>query len=91
MNRNIFDLTGKVAVITGGASGLGKRMAQTLAAAGAAIAVADINESGAQEVAEALTKNGRAAIPIRMNVSDPNSVKQAVGQVMSEYKELTLA
>ena len=90
MKENAFDLTGKVAVVTGAASGLGERIAQTLAAAGAAVLVADINESGAEEVAEKINDSGASAFALRMDVADLDSVKRAVQQILSTHSRIDI-
>ena len=90
MKPDVFDLTGKTAIITGGASGLGKRMAETLAAAGASVAIADINEPGAQQIANEITAKGGNALPVEMDVSDPESVMGSVAQVLSAYGTLDI-
>ncbi len=57
-------VSGKVIIVTGAASGMGKAMAELFAAEGAHVVVSDIHYAGAQEVAEAITKNGGTAIAI---------------------------
>ena len=56
-----FDLTGRVAIVTGGVGLLGAEFCKTLAEAGAAVAVVDVNGSAAQAVADTLTKSGYKA------------------------------
>lgn len=90
MKPDIFDLTGKTAIITGAASGLGKRMAETLAVAGASVAVADINEPGARQTANEITAKGGSALPVGIDVSDTESVTRSVETVMSSYGALDI-
>src|SRR5882724_5444628 len=66
-----ISLPGKVALVTGGASGIGRAISQILAESGARVAVADINPDAAKEVAEML---GSGAIAIGMDVADEASV-----------------
>jgi NAD(P)-dependent dehydrogenase (short-subunit alcohol dehydrogenase family) len=77
-------LQDRVAIVTGSAQGIGKAIADKLAAEGAAVVVADINESGASAVAASLPK----AIGIRADVSDPASVEAMVATAVSTYGKL---
>ena len=64
---------GKVAVVTGAARGIGETYARRLAAEGAAVVVADIDEDGAAGVAASIVGDGGTAIGVRVDVSDPES------------------
>ena len=69
-----FDLTGKVAVVTGGGGVLCSGFSKTLAAAGAKVAVCDLREEAARAVADEITAAGGCAIGVAMNVLDKNSI-----------------
>ena len=74
-------LGGKVAVVTGGGSGIGRAIATRLAADGAAVAVLDRNRSSAEEVAAAVTADGGTAIGVEVDVTDRGGVEAAVAHV----------
>jgi len=69
-----FDLTGKVAVVTGGGGVLCSGFSKTLAAAGAKVAVCDLREEAAKAVADEIVAAGGCAIGVVMNVLDKNSI-----------------
>ena len=73
-----FDLSGQVAIVTGGAGLLGVQFAQTLAAAGAAVLVADIDAEAAGSTASELTNQGLRALASRVDVTRPDSVAEMV-------------
>ena len=64
------ELAGRVAVVTGGGRGIGRRYCEALAAGGAALVVADIDADGAEETAALITKNGGEALARSVDVSD---------------------
>jgi 3-oxoacyl-[acyl-carrier protein] reductase len=70
-------LSGKSAIVTGGASGMGKGVALCFAEEGANVAVLDRNEAGAKEVAEAAAKHGVKAVGLACDVGDEASVKSS--------------
>ncbi|MDE7180269.1 MAG: glucose 1-dehydrogenase [Muribaculaceae bacterium] len=67
-NDNLFDLTGKVAVVTGGGDGIGRGACEILAAAGAAVVVSDISLEKAQTVADGITAAGGKSAAVACNV-----------------------
>jgi NAD(P)-dependent dehydrogenase (short-subunit alcohol dehydrogenase family) len=69
----LFDLTDKVAVITGGAGGIGVVYAEALAEAGASVVLADVNLEAAQAAAEALVAKGHRAIGVAVDVRSQES------------------
>ena len=85
-----FDLTGQVAVVTGGVGLLGKEFCRTLAEAGAAVAVVDLSADAAQNVAEALTGEGHRAAGFGVNVTDAAAVKDLVRSVLAAFGRLDI-
>jgi 2-hydroxycyclohexanecarboxyl-CoA dehydrogenase len=71
---------GKNAIITGGASGIGRAIVLNLAAAGANVAVCDLDVEGATAVAELVRKEGGRAVPVQVDVSSPAAVLAAVAR-----------
>lgn len=85
-----FDLTGRVAVVTGGVGLLGTEFCKTLAEAGACVAVLDLNAAASQAVADSLTKNGYKALALSANITQPHSVNAAVDNVLSRFGRLDI-
>ena len=80
------DLTGKVAFVTGAAGGIGRGIVSRLAANGASIIVADINEEGAREVAASLPD----ALAVTVDIRDPDSIDRAVSRTIERYGRLDI-
>lgn len=74
-------IAGKVAVVTGAASGIGKEIALNLAKVGAHIAIADLNAAGAQAVADEINSAGGKAIGIAMDVTSEDAVNAGIAEV----------
>jgi 2-deoxy-D-gluconate 3-dehydrogenase len=85
-----FDLTDRVAVVTGGVGLLGAEFCRTLAEAGAAVAVVDLNGEAAVKTAEALTKSGFRAIGVQTDITSPASVNAMVEKVVSGFGRLDI-
>jgi 3-oxoacyl-[acyl-carrier protein] reductase len=83
-----FDLTGQTAIVTGGATGIGEAICQRLAAAGATVAVADLNKDGADQTAAALPNS---SFGVQMDVSNSASVNAAVEEVLKRTGRIHIA
>ncbi|WP_150578513.1 3-hydroxybutyrate dehydrogenase [Pandoraea aquatica] len=83
-------LNGKVAVVTGAASGIGKEIALTLARAGAAIAIADLNQQGADAVAEEIKAAGGRAIGVAMDVTNEEAVNSGIDKVAETFGSIDI-
>ena len=79
-----FDLTGQAAIVTGAATGIGEAIAERLARAGAAVAVADIDLDGATGVARTIAPaTGRDVFPVQLDITDASSAGRAVAEVLA--------
>ncbi len=78
-------LQGKVAIVTGAASGIGKGIAQKFAREGAAVVIADLSLSGAQATAAELSSHGHTALGLAMDVTDERQVDEGVNATVSAY------
>ncbi len=82
---------GKVALVTGAASGLGLATARAFAASGAVVVLADWNDDAVQSAAKELTKKGYKTLAIRCDVSDDAQVESMVNQTVSDFGRLDAA
>lgn len=82
--KNIFDLSGRVALVTAGGRGLGREFCQAMAEFGADVACNDINMERAQETVELIKRFGHRAIAIEADVSKPDQVERMVSQTVAE-------
>ena len=75
MTSALFDLSNKVAVVSGAAQGMGRAMATALAAAGAQLLLVDRNEAGVQNTAREINDAGGHALPSAFDISDTAQVR----------------
>ena len=80
-------VAGKVAIITGGASGMGKADAILLAREGASVVIADVNEAGGQAVAESIGENAQF---LRLDVSDEDNWKAVIAATLEKFGRLDI-
>ena len=80
----------RVAIVTGGAGLLGTEFCKTLAEAGASVAVVDLNIEAEKKVADALTKDGYRVKGFGTDITKPDSVKQLVASVLSDFGRLDI-
>lgn len=83
-----FNLHGRVALITGAASGMGRASAIALAEHGADLLLADLNEAGLQETAAKIKALGRRAIPQVCNVSQTDPIRQLFATLDKEFGQI---
>ncbi len=89
MNK-LFDLTGKFALVTGGAGGIGRAQALGLADAGADVAVASRKIENLEKVAKEIKARGRQALPVAVDVPDEKSVAGMVSQVLAKFPRIDI-
>jgi len=90
MTHSMFDLGGRVALVSGAAQGLGRAMAIGFAEAGADLMLADVNTNGLQATAEHIEKLGRRAIPVTCDVTDVDQIRKMFAQLDREYGKIDI-
>jgi NAD(P)-dependent dehydrogenase (short-subunit alcohol dehydrogenase family) len=83
-----MSLLGKIAIVTGGGSGIGEAVSQELARRGATVVVADINSGDASRVAEAIARQGGRAEARQVDVSSEDDVRQMVEETAASHGRL---
>lgn len=85
---DLFKLTGKVAIVTGGAGLLGKEFCRTLSQAGARVILGDVNTQAAETVAGELTAEGLSVMPVGVDITSPDSVEALVNAALKAYGQV---
>lgn len=87
---NLFDLSGKVSLVTGAGSGIGRVFCEAMAEYGSDVVCADINETRAKETEAIIAKNGTKTLVVSGDVSNPEDVKAMFGKVDQEFGRLDI-
>src|SRR5437762_13496148 len=82
--RRVFSLDGRSAVVTGGASGIGRATAQVLAAAGAGVVVGDVDEAGAEKTVAAIAEAGGRGVAQRCDITSRADLDALVGRAVAD-------
>lgn len=90
MGTPLFDLAGKVAIVTGGNGGIGLGMARGLADAGAAIAVVGRNEAKSAKAVAEIVQRGGKAVAVAADVTDKSAVSAMVARIKSEFGRIDI-
>ena len=90
MSHPLFDLSNRVALVSGAASGLGKAMATGLAEAGADLVMADINADGLATAAREMEALGRRVLPVTCDMSQPEQIRTMFELIDAEYGRIDI-
>jgi NAD(P)-dependent dehydrogenase (short-subunit alcohol dehydrogenase family) len=91
MEADMTGLEGKVAIVTGGGSGIGEAIARALASKGVKVVVSDINPEGAERVARAIAGAGGTASAVQQDTARPEDAERVVSHTVSTYGALHYA
>ena len=89
--RSMFDLTGKVALVTGGGFGIGRSICGALAEFGAHVVVADLNEEMAKETTQLISRFGHRTMAIKVDVSNGGEVQDMVDKTAASFGTIDIA
>jgi NAD(P)-dependent dehydrogenase (short-subunit alcohol dehydrogenase family) len=84
-SKNLFDLSGRVAIVTGGSIGLGRQMAEGLAEMGANLVLCARKKERCEQAAEALKPLGVKTLALECNVKDPDAIRDVVERTVSQF------
>src|ERR671932_2002964 len=90
LGRNTMRLEGKVAIVTGAASGMGRAIARRYAQEGASVVIADLNQPAAQKVADEITASGGKATAVAVDVRNQDQVQAMVDTAVNQFGGLDI-
>jgi NAD(P)-dependent dehydrogenase (short-subunit alcohol dehydrogenase family) len=90
MTHPLFDLTGRVALVSGAAQNMGRASAIALAEIGADLLITDINETGLMDTAETIRKLGRKVVPAVYDVWDEAQIRAMYRQIDQEFGQIDI-
>jgi len=85
-----MELQNKVALVTGGAQGIGRTISEELVRNGAHVVLGDVNLEGAEATAEAINNSGGSASAVKIDVSNPDEVKQVFDSILKDKKPVDI-
>ncbi|USK86673.1 SDR family oxidoreductase [Peribacillus asahii] len=88
--KELFDLTGQVAVVTGGGRGLGKQIAEGFAEAGANVVVCSRKEAACMEVSEQLKKMGVESLALKCDITNPEDIENLVAKTLEKFGRIDI-
>jgi len=88
--KSLFDLSGRVALVTGGGKGLGEAMALALAGAGADVVIAGKTQENNQRVAAEISSMGRRSLAVEVEVREPDQVERMAGEVAKQFGRIDI-
>src|ERR1700733_13625894 len=86
-----MDISGKTAIVTGAASGIGLGIATALAEAGANVIMADIQKAAVEEAAHGLSGTNKRVMPVRIDVTQEQTVRDALAEAERKFGKLHIA
>lgn len=88
MDKNLFDLTGKVAIVTGASRGLGQYMGRALARAGADLVITSRKRGNLEDFREEIERLGHRCVPVELDVREYDSIQRAVKEAFAAYGKI---
>ena len=90
MTPSLFDLSGRVALVSGAAAGMGRAMSLAMAECGADLVLADINSEGVERTAAEITALGRRALPVTCDITDLAQIDTLFERLDREYGQIDI-
>ena len=90
MSSPFFDLSGKVAIVTGTSRGIGQYFGRALARAGADLVITSRNKQSLQDFQKEINQIGREAFPVELDVNEYESIQNMVAEVENHYRKVDI-